>query len=207
MPVLDDRRATRTDVRVLNAQAPKRVEIKAGELKCVDPKLPFPGHSCWPDRKRAVWTTSASQVRGPAQAGSGAEPDVDRRARRQRGSLLGKIYLLGIQFALGMAVDLFVTVSASPSGFWWPVVRGPAAILVLHIVLGTFLLVNSIVILAHAIRVARPAPRLLAGLGSAALFAAFASGRVFLGNNQNGASQRPLIGRRQRLAVQIPCRL
>jgi hypothetical protein len=34
------------------------------------------------------------------------------------------VHLLLIQFALGMAVNLFVTISPSPNGFWWPVVTG-----------------------------------------------------------------------------------
>lgn len=104
------------------------------------------------------------------------------------------VYLLVIQFVLGMAVNLFVTISPSQNGFWWPVVQGPAAILIVHLLLGVLLVINSIVVLVHAFRMSDLAPRLIAGIGAAAVLAAAISGRVFLGNNQNVASFSMAIG-------------
>ncbi|MGA7911831.1 MAG: hypothetical protein WCC30_09850 [Candidatus Dormiibacterota bacterium] len=126
--------------------------------------------------------------------GLGTTRVVGQRARRLPASVLGMIYLLVIQFVLGVAVNLFVTISPSPDGFWWPVVQGPAAVLIVHVLVGVLLVINSIVVLVHAFRMSDKAPRLIAGLGLAAVLAAAISGRVFLGNTQNVASFAMAIG-------------
>ncbi|MGH2444034.1 MAG: hypothetical protein ACRDFX_12840 [Chloroflexota bacterium] len=119
---------------------------------------------------------------------------------RFRGNVLGMLSLLIIQFVLGMAVNLFITITRNHPGtnsadFFaavfqsvvWAVSQGPI-VLILHAILGLLLFINSIFILISAYRLPSTAVRVLAVLGTLGIIAAGINGASFLSYNQDANS-------------------
>lgn len=116
---------------------------------------------------------------------------------RFRDSVLGVLRMLIAQFLLGMATNLFVTVSrhhpgANASNFFaggiqsvlWAATQGPV-ILLLHAILGGLILVTSILTVIHAFNVAGGAVRVYAILGLLGVLAAGFNGAAFLEYNND----------------------
>ncbi len=121
-----------------------------------------------------------------------------RRLAALRGNCMGAAVLLIIQFALGIGVNLYVSVPAHKAFF--STVFG-SAVLAAHAVVALVLLGAAIAALARAIR----SRRLIAftSVGLAAILAAGIAGASFVGNGSNGAS----LGMALATAVAIFCYL
>ena len=122
---------------------------------------------------------------------------VTSSTQRFRGSLLGMLSMLIVQFLFGMGVNLFVTITrdhpgANPPDFFtgagqsvfWAATQGPVA-LIFHAVLGLLLAINSIVILIQAFRLDSSATRVVAALGALGIIAAGFNGASFLNYNHD----------------------
>jgi len=100
-----------------------------------------------------------------------------------RGNCMGAAVLLIVQFGLGTAVNLYVTLPAR--GPFLPEVFGSAA-LAAHAIVALVLLGAAIGALVRAVRARKAIVFTSAGL--AAVLAAGAAGASFVGNGSNGAS-------------------
>ena len=97
--------------------------------------------------------------------------------------------MLVVQFALGIYVNLYVTVPSADHGhgFGRAIGNGPAG-LTLHIVLGLLLILGALGFLARSILARQPALIAAAVLGLLAIIGAAASGSAFTGSGRDGAS-------------------
>lgn len=118
-----------------------------------------------------------------------AGPRTARRIGALRRAAFATFVLLVIQFALGMYVNLYVTVPGADHGhgFGQAIANGPAGLTV-HIVLGLLLILAALGFLVQAILARQPALITAAALGLLTMIGAAASGSSFTGNGQNGAS-------------------
>jgi hypothetical protein len=128
------------------------------------------------------------QGRRPEDVAVPAQPDAPaatsaRRLAALRGNCMGAAVLLIIEFALGIGVNLYVTLPEHKS--FLPAVFGSAT-LVAHAVVALALLGAAIGALARAIRARRAIVFTSAGL--AAILAAGIAGASFVGSSSNGAS-------------------
>jgi hypothetical protein len=117
-----------------------------------------------------------------------AQPDArlatpGRSVRAVRGNCMGAAVLLIIEFALGISVNLYVTVPQSKS--FLSKVFGSAA-LGAHAVIALLLLAAAIGALVRAIRARRAI--VLTSMGLAAVVAAGIGGATFTGSQSNGTS-------------------
>jgi hypothetical protein len=96
---------------------------------------------------------------------------------------------LVVQLALGIYVNLFVTVPSADRGhgIGQAIANGPAG-LTLHIVLGLLLIVTALGFLVRTILARQPALIAVAVLGLLAMIGAAASGSSFTGSGRDGAS-------------------
>lgn len=126
--------------------------------------------------------------------------------QRFRGNVLGMLSMLIIQFLLGMAVNLFDTLTrhhpgANASEFFggavqsvfWGLTQGPI-LLILHVILGLLLAINSAVILIAAFKFPSTATRVLATLGLIGIVAAGFNGASFLNYNHDVNSYLMSVG-------------
>jgi hypothetical protein len=97
--------------------------------------------------------------------------------------------MLVVQFALGIYVNLYVTVPGADHGHGvgQAIARGPAA-LTLHIVLGLLLILAALGFLVQAILARWRALIAAAVIGLLAMIGAAASGSAFTGSGKDGAS-------------------
>jgi len=100
-----------------------------------------------------------------------------------RGNCMGAAVLLIVQFGLGIAVNLYITLPEHKS--FWATVFGSAT-LAAHAIVALLLLGASIGALARAIRSRRAI--VFTSIGLAAILAAGIAGASFVGNQSNGAS-------------------
>jgi hypothetical protein len=119
--------------------------------------------------------TSTSQ-QAPAQISS---PALDTL----RGNCMGAAILLILQFAIGMAVNLYVTIPAGKA--FLPAIFG-SAVLAAHVIIALLLLGASISALVRSIRARKVVPFTAAGL--VAILTAAAAGSSFVGTGTNAAS-------------------
>jgi hypothetical protein len=124
--------------------------------------------------------------------GAAAVPAPAQRARRVsalRRASLASLLMLIVQFALGVGVNLYVTLPNAGSGgrkISQAFSNGPA--LALHVVLGLLLIVAAVGLLVQAI-LARHGPVIaLAAVGLVAIAAAAMQGFSFVHNSTNAAS-------------------
>jgi len=97
--------------------------------------------------------------------------------------------MLVVQVALGIYVNLYVTVPGADhgQGFGQAIANGPAG-LTLHIVVGLLLILAALGFLVQAILARRPALIAAAVLGLLAMVGAGASGSAFTGSGNDSAS-------------------
>ena len=97
--------------------------------------------------------------------------------------------MLVVQFALGIYVNLYVTVPSADHGhgIGQAIANGPAG-LTLHIVLGLLLILAALGFLVQAIVARHPALIAAAALGLLAMIGAAVSGSAFAGSGRDGAS-------------------
>ena len=106
-----------------------------------------------------------------------------RRLAALRGNCMGAGVLLIIQFALGTAVNLYVTLPGHKAFF--STVFG-SALLAAHVIVALVLLGASISALVRAIRARRAI--VFTAVGLAAILAAATAGATFTSSQSNGAS-------------------
>jgi hypothetical protein len=106
-----------------------------------------------------------------------------RRLEILRGNCMAAAVLLIIQFAVGTAVNLYVSISKGKSFF--PAIFG-SALLATHVIIALVLLAAAISALVRAIR-SRTAVTLTAA-GLAAILVAASAGSSFVGDGANGSS-------------------
>lgn len=112
-----------------------------------------------------------------------APADAPARLATLRGNCMGAAVLLIAQFAIGMGVNLYVTVPEDKS--FLPAVFS-SALLAIHSIVALALFGAATSAVVRAIR-ARTAVALTSG-GLAAILAAAAAGAAFVGSGSDGAS-------------------
>lgn len=110
--------------------------------------------------------------------------DRARLATRLRGSSMGALVMLILQFALGIGVNLYI--SPAKGGFGEAFSNGP--LLAIHAVLGLLLILAAISQLVLAIRVRQRAIIALSAVGLLAIVVAASSGASFLSDQAEGSS-------------------
>jgi len=112
-----------------------------------------------------------------------------RRISGLRRASFAAFVMLVVQFALGIYVNLYVTVPSADHGhgFGQAIANGPAG-LTLHIVLGLLLILAALGFLVQAILARRSAFIAAALLGLLVIIGAAASGSAFTGSSKDGAS-------------------
>ncbi len=100
-----------------------------------------------------------------------------------RGNCMGAAILLIVQFAIGMGVNLYVTIPAGKA--FLPAIFG-SAVLAAHVVIALLLFGASISALMRSIR--RRAVIPFTAVGLAAILTATAAGSSFVGSGTNAAS-------------------
>jgi hypothetical protein len=119
-------------------------------------------------------------------------PDPVKRVSGLRANALGAVVMLLIQYSLGISVNLYSTLPASDSGKslfpgFAAVGKGPA-LLTIHALLGTLLLVTGIAAVVRALRLAAVAPIALTLAALVAMLVAWLSGSAFIGDQKNASS-------------------
>ena len=111
------------------------------------------------------------------------------RIRGLRRASFAAFVMLVVQFALGIYVNLYVTVPGADHGhgLGQAIANGPAG-LTLHIVLGLLLILAALGFLVQAILARRPTLIATAAAGLLAMIGAAASGSAFAGSGKDGAS-------------------
>ena len=110
-----------------------------------------------------------------------------------RTAAFAALVMLVLELALGMAVNLFVTIPASEHGLGVGAAVGAAlgegpVVLAAHVILGLLLLLSAAVFLGRAV-LARQTTAIVAGVvGLLAMLAAAGSGAGFLASGQDAAS-------------------
>src|SRR5215831_3694557 len=112
---------------------------------------------------------------------------TERRQRDLRPANLFALIVLIIQFALGMGVNLYVTLPAAghPGHSSW---FGNGALLGLHATLGMFLVLAAIALLVRAIRARNVTLIVISAAGLAAIVLAFFLGASFTDKLTDGYS-------------------
>ena len=135
----------------------------------------------------------ADAARERADAGRERAAPSARQLERLRGASMGALVMLIIQFAIGMIVNLYVTIPGGDhgSGFWAAIGRaltdGPAALTV-HAALGLLLVITSVSLVVRA-AACRYVPVIVASsIGLLAILGAAASGSRFVSTGLNSAS-------------------
>jgi hypothetical protein len=124
------------------------------------------------------------KMSGTAVAPASADQARARQSGRLRGASLGAMVMLILQYALGIAVNIYVT--PGKGGFSEAFKNGP--VLALHAILGLLLIVTAIALLARAIAARHGAAITSSAVGLVAIVAAAMSGVSFLKDAADGAS-------------------
>jgi uncharacterized BrkB/YihY/UPF0761 family membrane protein len=126
--------------------------------------------------------------------------DADRRRGVLRRRTLQTLVLLMVEFLLGAATSLYVTIPTHHQGagstlgsLLWSFASG-LPLLVVHVVVGMLLLVSGIELVMHAVRGGRRATVWLAALGLAGILLAAIAGAVFVSDGQNAGSMLMSVG-------------
>lgn len=113
--------------------------------------------------------------------------------RRFRGSVLGALVGLLIQYGIGIGANLYVSLPASDrhkslfAGFGAAISKGPGTVTA-HAILGTLLLFAAVGAFTRGLRMGRPLMAVLTGIALAAILVAWLSGSMFIGHQTNGSS-------------------
>jgi hypothetical protein len=125
---------------------------------------------------------------GTTVPGTAGRLTASRVSGLRRASFAAFVMLV-VQLALGIYVNLYVTVPSADHGhgFGQAIANGPAG-LTLHIVLGLLLILAALGFLVQAILARHPALIAAAVVGLLAMIGAAASGSTFAGSGNDGAS-------------------
>jgi hypothetical protein len=121
---------------------------------------------------------------GTAVASASVERGRARHLGRLRGSSLGAMVMLILQYALGIGVNIYVT--PGKGGFSEAFKSGPA--LALHAVLGLLLILAALVLVIRAIMARHGALIAASAVGLVSILVAAMSGVSFLKNAANSSS-------------------
>ena len=126
--------------------------------------------------------------------------DTALEIRRFRSGFLSGLVLLVVQFLLGMAVNLFVTVpknhpGSNPPEYFsgvaqsvtWAILHGPF-LLVLHAIVGLLLVLSGFGVVFRAVRLRRRGITWAAGVGAVAILGAGFNGGSFLNYHEDFSS-------------------
>ena len=125
---------------------------------------------------------------GTTTPGTAGRLTASRISGLRRASFAAFVMLV-VQFALGIYVNLYVTVPGADHGhgLGQAIANGPAGLTV-HIVLGLLLILAALGFLVQAILARTPALIATAAAGLLAMIGAAASGSAFTGRGHDGAS-------------------
>jgi hypothetical protein len=125
---------------------------------------------------------------GPAVAPVSRRPSARQRQALRRASLAALV-LLVVQYGIGIAVNLYVTVPKADHGhgIGTAISTGPAGLTV-HIVLGFLLILAAIGLVVQAVIARHRALIVTSVIGLLALAGAAAQGASFVGNGHQSAS-------------------
>jgi hypothetical protein len=119
---------------------------------------------------------------------------------RIRGQSLGLLVMLGIQFVLGMIINLFVKLpnthpgttgnfgSRAVHGFIWAISNGAGIALLLHIVVAIGLLLGSLALVIRAAVARSQAWLAVSIIGALGIITALTNGLAFIGYNSDATS-------------------
>jgi hypothetical protein len=112
---------------------------------------------------------------------------------RLRRASLGSLLALLIQYGLGIGVAIYVTIPDADQGHGPGTAMGKAltggpAVLSAHVVVGTLLIVNVLVVAVLAVRTRVPVLMATAVVGLLCVLGAWFSGASFVDKDQNSAS-------------------
>lgn len=122
------------------------------------------------------------------------------------GQSIGLLSMLGIQFVLGMILNLFVKLPVSHPGtsgnYWarswhsfvWALSTAGGIALLLHVLVAIGLLVGSILLIVRAYRANNTAWEIVSIIGLVGVLAALTNGLAFLDYNQDASSFVMAIG-------------
>src|SRR6516162_1019945 len=120
-------------------------------------------------------------------AQTAAPPSADRRQSRQAGLRRASLAILIVQFALGISVNLYVTLPAAghPGHSDW---FGNGALLALHATLGMILVLSAVFVLVRAITARNVTLIVTSAAGLVSIGLAFFFGASFTDKLTNGYS-------------------
>ena len=121
---------------------------------------------------------------GTAVAPADLEDSRARQLARLRGASMGAMVMLILQYALGIGVNLYVTLHKG--GLSEAFKNGP--LLILHTILGVLLILAAIGLLVRAIIARHRAVIIASAVGLVAIVAAAGSGVSFVNSGTAGAS-------------------
>ena len=110
--------------------------------------------------------------------------DPAKARSRLRGSSMGALTMLVLQFVLGVGVNLYI--SPAKGGVGEAFSNGP--LLAIHAVLGLLLIIAAIDLLVRAIRAHHRPVTVVSAIGLLAIIGAASNGISFLSSQQNGPS-------------------
>jgi hypothetical protein len=122
-----------------------------------------------------------------------ASASIAARVRGLRANSFSAVVMLLLEYGLGMWLNLYTDVPESDhrkgllATFASSVTHG-AAVLAIHALLGTLLLVTAIIAVARAMRARRPVLIAIAAIGLVAVLAAWLSGTSFVSQDSNRSS-------------------
>jgi hypothetical protein len=134
---------------------------------------------------------SQNDTRGSARATRGGGTTAGDRGLRPNS--FAAVVMLLIEYGLGIWVNLYAQIPASDKGkgtfaaFGAAVAKGPA-VLTLHALLGTLLLVTAITLVIRAVLARKAAATVIGAVALLAIIAAWLSGGRFIGDGADGAS-------------------
>jgi hypothetical protein len=136
----------------------------------------------------------------PQTAAPPSAATIDARQARLRQASLGILIVIVVQFALGMGVNLYVTLPAAghPGHSSW---FGNGPLLALHAALGLFLMISAIVVLVRAITARNGTLIVTSAAGLVAVLLAAFFGSSFTDKLTNGYS----LGMALATAVALAC--
>jgi hypothetical protein len=117
-----------------------------------------------------------------------------------RGQSFGLLVMLGIQFVLGMIINLFVKIptthpgttgnfgSRAIHGFIWAISNGAGIALLLHVVVAIGLLLGSLTLVVRAAVARSPSWIAVSAIGALGIITALTNGLAFIGYNSDATS-------------------
>jgi lysylphosphatidylglycerol synthetase-like protein (DUF2156 family) len=102
-----------------------------------------------------------------------------------RSQSLGLLSMLGLQFILGMILNLFIKLPKDSNSLTMTIKHGGGLVLVLHILVAIGLLIGSLILVARSY-VVKSRPWIIASIvGALGVIAALTNGLAFIGNNND----------------------